>query len=263
MRLTIIGSADAAGIPVQGCGCTLCRQARAVRHLRRRPSCLAVHEGGEQLLIEAGPTVPAHGDWDQAPTAVLLSSWEAPSWTGLVRLHLGKGPALPVFGPRHHTDCWLARTPGRLAVQAELTPEGEAVIGRFRVRAFAIGRDPGLLGYGISCGEQRLAYVPVADAIAAERAVAIARWRPQTVVLGCPARGRPEQRLEAVIRLHEQLGLPALLLVGIDHHLDQWLNQYAGPLPDGIRVGQDAQRLDMAYLNEYRRLGEALHQDGA
>lgn len=263
MRLTITGSADAAGIPVQGCGCTLCRQARAVRHLRRRPGCLAVHEGGEQLLIEAGVAEPGRGDWDEAPTAVLLSSWEAPVWTGLVRLHLGKGPALPVFGPRHRADCWLARTPGRLAVRAELTPDSETVIGRFRVRPFAVGSDAGLLGYGISCGEQRLAYLPVSDAIAAEQLALVAEWRPQTVVLGCPAQGRPDQRLEAVARLHARLGQPALLLVGIDHHLDQWLQQYAEPLPDGIRVAQDEQRLDMAYLNEYRRLGEALPRAGA
>jgi phosphoribosyl 1,2-cyclic phosphate phosphodiesterase len=257
MRLTITGSADGAGIPVQGCGCTLCRQARAVRHLRRRPTCLSVQDGGEHLLIEAGLADLGRGDWSDAPTAVLLSSWEPPNWTGLVRMHLGKGPALPVFGPqRDASDCWLVRHPGRLQIDARLTPDHETVVGRFRVHPFRISDSSTELGYGISCGEQRLAYIPLSDNMTGKQVASIQQWRPQAVVLGCPSQGRPEQRLEAAARLHRELDQPALLLVGIDHHLDQWLSQYAGPLPDGMRATRDDQRVDMAYLNEYRRLGE-------
>jgi phosphoribosyl 1,2-cyclic phosphate phosphodiesterase len=257
MRLTITGSADPAGIPVQGCGCTLCRQARAVRHLRRSPTCLTVREGGEQLLVEAGGRELGRGDWTDAPTAILLSSWEAPNWTGLVGMHLGKGPAVSVFGPRRSAgDCWLARHHGRLEAHAVLSPEAETLVGRFRVRPFGIGDAPELLGYGISAGEQRLAYLPSAQGITAEQARTIAEWRPQAAVVGCPTRGRPEQRLREAIGLHTALGRPALLLAGIDHYLDQWLSQHADPLPDGVRAARDGQRLEMAYLNEYRRLGE-------
>lgn len=258
MQLNLIGSADAAGIPVPGCACTLCRQARAVRHLRRRPSCLNLQDANEQLLIEAGATDFGRSDWLEPPNAVLLSSWEPPHWAGLVRLHLGKGTALPVFGPCQSASAsWLARTPGRLSVQAVLEPGKETVVGRFRIMPFAIGQHADLLAYGISCGAQRLVYIPVTGAISAAETRLIGLWRPQAVVLGCPSLGRPDERLVAVTELHAQLGHPTLLLTGIDHHLDQWLSRYAAPLPDGIRAGMDDQRLDMAYLNEYRRLGEA------
>jgi phosphoribosyl 1,2-cyclic phosphate phosphodiesterase len=257
MQLTLIGSADAAGVPVPGCACTLCRQARAVRHLRRRPTCLSLQEGNEQVLIEAGSTDFARSDWLEPPSAVLLSSWEPPHWSGMVRLHLGKGTELPVFGPRQAASAeWLRRTPGRLSIQAVLEPDRETLVGRFYVRPFTISADAGLLAYGIGCGSQRLAYIPVTESIAPEHAQQIAQWHPQAVVLGCPAQGRPDERLAHVVALYELLGHPTLLLTGIDHHLDQWLTHYAAPLPDGIRPGHDDQRLDMAYLNEYRRLGE-------
>ena len=258
MRLTLNGSGDAAGIPVHGCDCSLCRQARAVRHLRRRPTCLTLQEGNERLLIEAGNADLARNDWLESPTAVLLCSWAPPHWTGLVRLHLGRGAALPVFGPGDSASpSWLSHTPGQLTVQATLQPEHETPIGRFRVHAFALAADPELLAYGIACGEQRLAYIPATSQIDPSDAQAIAAWQPQVVVLGSPTQGRPEQRLAAVRDLHQQLDRPTLLLTGIDHHLDQWLQSHAEPLPTGVRVAQDEQRLDMAYLNEYRRLDEA------
>jgi len=100
MQLILTGSADAAGIPVPGCVCTLCRQARAVRHLRRRPTGLVLQDGTERLLTEAGAADLGRSDWLEPPHAVLLSSWEPPHWAGLVRLHLGKGAGLPVFGPQ-------------------------------------------------------------------------------------------------------------------------------------------------------------------
>lgn len=258
MNLTLIGSGDMAGIPVHGCACALCRQARAVRHLRRRPTCLDLNESGERLLVDAGNADLARNDWTETPSAVLVCSWAPPHWTGLVRLHLGRGPALPVFGPRD-SECppWLTRTAGQLVVQPVLTPGQETVVGRFHVRPFALEGDPHLLGYGIASGEQRLAYVPATATVSEADAAPIAAWEPQAVVLGCPAAGHAEQRLTTVRRLHELLGRPTLLLTGIDHHLDQWLQRHDDMLPSGIRVARDDQRLDMTYLNEYRRLGEA------
>lgn len=257
MRILIAGSADPAGIPVAGCACTLCRQARAVRHLRRRPTCFTLTDGNDQLLVEAPVADLTRGDWGDAPSAILLSSWEPPNWTGLVPMHLGKGTAVPVFGPhRDGPDCWLAQRPGRLEVRPVLTADTETPVGRFRVRPFRAGASATRLALGISCGEQRLVYLPVTEAITPDQAQAIAAWHPQAVVLGAPAQGRPEQRLGAVVALHRDLGAPALLLAGIDHHLDHWLSRHAAPLPDGIRVLHDEQRLEMTYLAEYRRLGE-------
>lgn len=259
MRLTVIGSADAAGIPVHGCGCTLCRQARAVRHLRRRPTSLMLQEGDERLLIDAGDADVMRSDWREPPSAALLSGWDTPRWAGLVRLHLGRGKELPLFGPeRGGCPEWLAQTPGPLSARAVLLPGQEIAIGRFQVLPFALAAAPELLGYGIRSGEQRLAYVPAAPQLSDAEAERIGEWQPQVLVLASPTDGRPADRLEAVVRLHELTGRPTLLLAGIDHHLDPWLTQHAGPLPSGIRTAQDAQRLDMTYLKEYRRLAEGM-----
>lgn len=257
MNLTVRGSGDMAGIPVHGCACSLCRQARAVLHLRRGPTGLDLQESGERLLLEAGSADLARSDWAETPAAVLVCGWAPPHWSGLTRLHLGRGPALPLFGPRDQ-GCpgWLRRTPGQLAVQPVLAAGEETPIGRFQVHAFALAADPHLLAYGIASGEQRLAYLPVVDAVDDDACAAIAAWSPQVLVLGCPGAGHTEQRLAAVRELHQRLGRPCVLLVGIDHHLDQWLQRHPGALPGGVRIAHDGQRLDMTYLNEYRRLGE-------
>lgn len=259
MRLTVLGSGDAAGIPVQGCSCSLCRQARAVRHLRRRPTSLLIQEGNERLLLQAGNAEQVRNDWQDPPSAVLLSSWQPPHWAGLIPLHLGAGPEVPVYGPAvlDHVP-WLAQQHGRLVAHASLRDDQPLSLGRFQIRPFALDPEGRLLAYGIITGEQRLLFVPQLETLDTAAMAAIASWAPQAAVLDCPSTGRPNERLARVAEMHRQCGRPALLLTGIDHRMDQWLQQQAPTLPPGIRLTRDDQRLDIAYLNEHRRLDSAL-----
>ncbi len=258
VRLTINGSGDAAGIPVHGCPCTLCRQARAVRHIRRRPTSLVLQDNGDMLVIQAPTADTTRHDWDAPPTAVLLCDWTPPSWAGLIGLDLGAGPALPVLGPAaHEGEPWLTQSPGRAQARAELTDGQEVALGRFRVHPFTLDDTATTLALGVISGEQRLLYLPHTTHLPVATLERLRAWQPQVVVANCPGTGRADARLRQAVDWHERLAQPSLILTGIDHRLDQWLQNQTTSLPTGIRIGHDDERLDLAYLNEYRRLGEA------
>lgn len=259
MQLTLIGSADDAGIPVHGCLCKLCRQARAVRHLRRRPRTLLLQSQGESLLVDAG-TPDLDRRLMQAPVEnVLLSDWRPTSWHGLLPVHLGTGTDTTVFGPLQPPLAnGLAQQDGQLLLEAILQPGHEVLAGRFRILPFSLGEVSGeeqtILAYGIRDGEQRLLYLPGLQDYDAEVVGTMAAWRPDAVVAACPGKGTPAQRLEQLGSLYATLGQVPMLITGIDHHMDTWLQAHQPPLPDGIRIAEDNLRLTTSYLAEYRRL---------
>lgn len=259
MQLTVIGSADDAGIPVHGCLCKLCRQARAVRHLRRRPRTLLLQSHGESLLVDAGAA-----DLDrrlmQAPVDhVLLSDWQPASWHGLLPVHLGIGTDTAVYGPLQPPGSnALAQQDGQLQLNPTLRPGQEMPAGRFRILPFGLdranGEFPAALAYGIRDGEHRLLYLPGLPHDDHAALDTMAAWHPDTVVACCPGKGAPARRLELIGQLFARLGQVPLLITAIDHRMDSWLQAHQPPLPDGIRISQDGLRLTTTYLTEYRRL---------
>lgn len=260
MHLTVLGSGDITGTPVHGCHCILCRQARAVRHLRRRPGCLQLENQGERLLINAGIADLGRRLSQDPVDAVVLTSWHPARWQGLIPVHMGKGREIGVFGPeKAEGEPWLLHQPGRLNTRAALRPDQETLIGRFRVLPFAPDMTPGAhhecrLAYGIRDGEERLVYLPAFARHDSKVIEAIRDWQADVVVAACPTSGSPSSRLAQLQRLHEQLAYPALLLIGLEHHMDLWLQSNDISLPDGIRLVADQQRLETRYLTEYARL---------
>lgn len=258
MRVIVGGSGDAAGIPVHGCHCALCRQARAVRHLRRNPTSLTVQDGNDRLLILAGSPERTRRDWQEPPLAVLLCDWQAPHWAGLIGVHLGAGTEIPVLGPAGGTG-WLQSSPGRLSVRDSLRDGTTVPVGRFQIHPFALSGDTSAVALGLTCGEQRLLYLPWRPALDEDLAARLRAWRAQAVVMDCPGSGRAEARIRQLLAWHEQLAHPAILLTAIDHHLDHWLQRHGDTLPITIRVAHDDQRVELAYLREHRRLAQAAY----
>lgn len=259
MHLIIGGSGDAAGIPVDGCHCALCRQARAVRHLRRNPTSLLVQDGADRLLILAGSPDRTRRDWQDPPQAVLLCDWQIPHWAGLIGVHLGAGPETPVLGPATDGTSWLQSAPGRLSVRDCLRDGVPVPVGRFQVHAFALPEQAPSVALGLTCGEQRLLYLPWLDTIDKGLITRLRDWKPQAVVMDCPGSGRAEARVHHLLDWQAQLAHPAILLTGIDHHLDRWLQRHGDTLPPDVRVAHDEQRVELAYLREHRRLAQAAY----
>lgn len=54
MRLTLLGTGDARQVPVYGCDCPACRNARADAGLRRRPCSALLECAGQRWLIDSG-----------------------------------------------------------------------------------------------------------------------------------------------------------------------------------------------------------------
>ena len=55
MRMTLLGTGDASGVPVYGCECDVCGKART-SNIRRLPSSALIETQRERILIDAGLT---------------------------------------------------------------------------------------------------------------------------------------------------------------------------------------------------------------
>jgi phosphoribosyl 1,2-cyclic phosphate phosphodiesterase len=101
MRLTFLGTGTSMGIPVIGCGCTVCRSTDA-RNKRLRTSAL-LQAGGFNVLIDAGPDLRQQALAAELTRldAVLLTHEHADHIAGLddIRpLNFAQGGPMPLYG---------------------------------------------------------------------------------------------------------------------------------------------------------------------
>jgi pyrroloquinoline quinone biosynthesis protein B len=115
MRITVLGSGANGGVPQWDCCCPNCARARADPRLRRTRSSVAVSpDGGQQVLIDAGPDLKfqleaagltprpkeAGGTFRQSRIeAVLLTHGHGDHTVGIAEFSTGKSFSIPVYAP--------------------------------------------------------------------------------------------------------------------------------------------------------------------
>ena len=115
MRVSFLGTGDAGGVPLYGCDCKACEQARS-HDARRRRNCRAQVDAGETcLLIDAGLNDLTERFPPASLSAILLTHFHPDHVQGLFHLRWGKGPRIPVFAPPDAEGCAdLYKHPGML-----------------------------------------------------------------------------------------------------------------------------------------------------
>ncbi|MBF6615788.1 phosphonate metabolism protein PhnP [Pollutimonas thiosulfatoxidans] len=257
MRLTLLGTGNAAQVPVYNCQCVACGRARHTPGFRRGP-CSALLEGdGARWLIDAGLPDLAERYPPGSLDGILLTHYHADHAQGLLPLRWGIGMTLPVLGPPDEEGLAdLYKHPGILDFSRKLVPfETLALSGRKQSAAMQLTPLPLLhsrltYGYAIRQGSRGMAYLTDTVGLPGPTASRLSEHPLDLLVLDCthpPAADMPRNHndLTRALDIVSMLRPGKAVLTHIGHKLDAFLMEHPGHLPPGVVIGRDGDVFDL------------------
>lgn len=248
MRLTLLGSGDAAGMPRYGCQCQRCAWIRANLEHRRRTSCAMLETGAGRYLIDAGLMDIAERFPSPDLKGILLTHFHADHVQGLFHLRWGCGSRIPVYCPPDSRGCDdLYKHPGILEfnVIKKYKPfELEAIT----VTPLPLIHSRPTFGYLFDYRGTRLAYLLDTRQLPPRVIHLLRDIRPNIMIIDTTAAPGAENRnhnsLDDSIQLHRQIRPDTTVLTHIGHDLDVWLHTEDHDLPTNVVAGFDGMRFD-------------------
>lgn len=245
MRLSVIGTGDAAGVPVYGCECGVCRGARVDDTFRRRSCCALIEAGDERILVDAGITDFAERFPPGSLSRILLTHYHMDHIQGLFPIRWGCGAPVRVHGPDDPAgNADLLKHPGILDFSDTLEGFLPRKFGRLEVTPLPLRHSKPTLGYALGDHNRRIAWLTDTSGLPERTEDWISAWRPDVMVIDCthapqeiPPRNHND--LNTALRLYQHIRPGMMLLTHISHTLDQWLAEHPGVLPPGVRIATD------------------------
>lgn len=245
MKLTLLGTGNAAGMPVYGCECQRCTLARVDRS-QQRSACSALLEVGEhRYLIDAGQLHLCERFPHGTLQGIFLTHFHPDHVQGLFELRWGVNLTLPVYCPPDPEGCAdLYKHPGILDFQAR-RPYETFELGDLFITPLTLSHSKATYGYLFSKDDQRIVYLTDTKGLPPKTAAYLSDCELDLLVIDCSfppgdTRGG-HNNLDEALDIHKQLRPGRTILTHIGHDMDVWL--YANPqaLPAGVSAGYDSQ----------------------
>jgi phosphoribosyl 1,2-cyclic phosphate phosphodiesterase len=250
MRLTLLGTGNAAGMPLYGCICEACTAARNNPALKRSACSAQLDLDSLCLLLDAGQlhlgeTYPA-GTLD----GILLTHFHPDHVQGLFHLRWGIGEKIPVYCPVDETGCAdLFKHPGLLDFQPQ-TAFSAFTIGALKATPLPLNHSKPTLGYYLEHGGCSIAYLTDTKGLPPETEQFLHGHKPNLMVIDCsfvPGSTKGgHNNVDDVIEIAARTQPDKLVLTHIGHELDIWLRQNAADLPQNISAGFDGRVIQLA-----------------
>lgn len=245
MRLTVLGSGDASGIPRADCAdpACACVRARDGRGPARGNSCALVEAGGRRIAIDTGAGA-------QACDALLLTHYHAD--------HAGRRDAFTVkaYGPDDGLPIDAVGTPGldifpKPAEVRIVEPFAGIRIGGALCTAVPLNHPIPVLGWVVEADGRRVAWLTDTYGIPARTLDWLVAHPCDLLcldttfapgVLRAPLKGHGD--VVASLAAVAVAGAGRSLLIHIGHGMQGWLDS-GGALPAGVAVGHDGEVHDV------------------
>lgn len=254
MKLQLLGTGNAAQVPVYNCDCQACRRARAQAQYRRGPCSALIESGRQRWLIDAGWTDLCERFPPGSLAGILQTHYHADHAQGLLHLRWGTGLRIPVIGPPDPQGLAdLYKHPGILDFSRTLQPfETLALsVNGLHVTALPLTHSKPTYGYLFAAGGRHIAYLTDTVGLPEQTEAFLSGIELDMLVLDCsypPRETAPRNHndLRLALQTIEALAPGRSVLTHIGHELDAWLIDHPHALPDGVSVGQDHEVYSLA-----------------
>jgi phosphoribosyl 1,2-cyclic phosphate phosphodiesterase len=247
MRLTLLGTGNAAGMPVYGCSCQACLVARSNDALQRTACSALLEVSQHRFLIDAGQMNLAIQFPSGSLSGVLLTHFHPDHVQGLFHLRWGTGLKIPVYCPPDTDGCAdLYKHPGILEFY-RLSEFTSFDLGEVRVTTLPLIHSKPTLGYLFEQDGQSIAYLTDTKGLPEKTEKLLCKASLDLMVIdcsylpGCVREGH--NNLEEALTLHEIIAPKRTVLTHIGHDLDIWLRANTEELPVNVEAGSDGQQV--------------------
>lgn len=243
MRLTLLGSGDAAGMPLYGCDCKRCEFVRSNPEHKRRSASALVEVDNKRYLLDAGLMDIAERFPAPALDGILLTHFHADHVQGLFHLRWGMGKSIPVYCPPDKTGCDdLYKHPGILDFQP-LRKYETFTLGELKISPLPLIHSKPTFGYLLEYQQQCIAYLVDTRNLPPKVEELLNHKDIDTLIIdtSSPADvdNRNHNNLNDTLSLHESINPGKTVLTHIGHDLDIWLTKNINSLPDTVIPGHD------------------------
>ncbi|MBP6117383.1 MAG: phosphonate metabolism protein PhnP [Neisseriaceae bacterium] len=245
LTLTLLGTGDAAQVPVFGCDCLVCVRARAVVSYQRKPCSAMLTYGDQLILIDSGLTDLAHRFNSGEISQVLQTHYHPDHVQGLLHLRWGMGPSIPVYGPEDPEGfADLYKHPGILSFQPGLKHGDTLTFDGLRITALSLVHSKPTLGYLIQTPSSNVMYCTDTVGLPEATLARLQGLALDCLIIDCshPPQAitpRNHNDVNSVLALQRQLNCDEVILTHLGHQMDLWLHHNPKKLPSGITIGFD------------------------
>lgn len=250
MRLTLLGTGNAAGLPMYGCACQACLRASQYPEYRRKTSCGLLETPQQRWLIDAGLMDLSEHFPPHHLSGILLTHYHMDHVQGLFHLRWGVNLRIPVISPDDTQGCDdLYKHSGILDFSQRAYPFRPFALGDVRVVPLPLNHSKLTLGYCFEYNHQVIAYLTDTAGLQEEVQDFLMAAQPDYMVIDCsfaPQSTTPKGHndLNTVLALHERIQPKQTVLMHIAHTFETWLMKHADELPTHIIIGADGMVLE-------------------
>ncbi|NTS78868.1 phosphonate metabolism protein PhnP [Catenovulum sp. SM1970] len=243
MKVTLLGTGAAGGVPVFGCQCHICLSAKITPSLRRNPACALIELDGAAYLIDAGIMDIGERFESSFLNAIFLTHFHPDHVQGLFHIRWGSGFRIPIFCPPDKEGCAdLYKNPGILDFR-QLKKFEPLDIDELRVTPLPLIHSKLTYGYLFTNAGTSMAYLTDTKGLPP----AVTDYL-NAIVLDCliidttsppTVENRNHNNYNDTLAIHESIRPKKTVLTHISHDLDNWLNENNTSLPENMLIGRD------------------------
>lgn len=243
MRLTLLGTGNAAGVPLYGCCCSFCQNVRNNPEKKRSPCSALLEVGSQRFLLDAGQTNLAEVYPSGSLDGIFLTHFHPDHVQGLFHLRWGTGQKIHVYTPTDPEGCADLYGHSGILEFISLNVFEPVQFMNLSVIPMTLNHSKPTLGYLFEYRDSKVAYLTDTKGLP-ERSEKILRdANLEMMVIDCSYRPDCDlpghNNLRDVLRIVRSVKPQQTILTHIGHDLDVWLKEHSDSLPTEIRVGYD------------------------
>jgi phosphoribosyl 1,2-cyclic phosphate phosphodiesterase len=243
MQLTLLGTGNAAGMPLYGCQCDQCLIASTNRKLQRTPCSALLKVDHQQFLLDAGQVNLAQRYPARSLAGIFLTHFHPDHVQGLFHLRWGTGITIPVFTPPDTEGCAdLYEHPGILVFKP-LRKFESFCLGEMQVTPLPLIHSKLTFGYLFERKGRCIAYLTDTKRLPPRTQAYLTDRMLDLVVIDCsyvPGNEMPgHNNLDDALDINSQIRPKRMVLTHLGHDLDIWLKANESLLPKQVVVGED------------------------